>query len=174
MAKEGTKNSANKVDIPLRNSWTKEILAKKMTKEWSDCWTSLEEARQTKIWFVRPDKALSSQITLLNRSNLGLFVQMVTGHNRLNYHESMVNRKPEEASCRFCNEAPESSWHLIGECDVLWNQRCTSFETIQIENPPKWKLYQVLKFLRISKMAKLNDRSEQISVADEESAPATQ
>ena len=174
MAKEGTKNSANKVDIPPPNSWAKEILAKKMYKEWSERWTSLEEARQTKIWFVRPDKALSSQITLLNRSNLGLFVQMVTGHNRLNYHESMVNRKPEEASCRFCNEAPESSWHLIGECDALWNQRCTSFESMHIEKPPKWKLYQVLKFLRISKMAKLNDRSEQISVADEESAPATQ
>ena len=99
---------------------------------------------------------------------------MVTGHNRLNFHESIVNWKPEEASCRFCNEAPESSWHLIGECDALWNQRCTSFESMHIEKPPKWKLYQVLKFLRISKMAKLNKRSEQISVADGESVPATQ
>ena len=174
MAKEGTKNTANMVGIPPPNSWAKEILAKKMYREWRDRWTSIDEARQTKIWFSRPDKALSSQITLLNRSNLGLFVQMVTGHNRLKYHESIVNRKPNEASCRFCNEAPESSWHLIGECDALWNQRCTSFETINLENPPKWKLGQVLKFLRISKMAKLNERSEQISNADEESVTATQ
>ena len=167
MAKKGTKNTANRVDIPPPNSWAKEILAQKMIREWGQHWTSLNEARQTKIWFARPNKALSGNITQLNRSDLGLFVQMVTGHNRLNYHESIVNQKPTEASCRFCMEAPESFWHLIGECDALWNQRCTSFETLNLDNPPKWKINQVLKFLRISKMAKLNERSEQISSADD-------
>ena len=97
---------------------------------------------------------------------------MVTGHNRLKYHESLVNRKPSEASCRFCSEAPESFWHLAGECDALWNQRCNSFETLNLDNPPKWTLGQVLKFLKLSKMAELNNRV-QISSADEESASAT-
>ena len=172
MAKIGTKNTANKVDIPPPKSWAKEILAKKMYREWTQRWASLDEARQTKIWFTRPDKALSGLVTQLNRSDLGLFVQMVTGHNRLKYHESLVNQKPSEASCRFCSEAPESFWHLAGECDALWNQRCNSFETLNLDNPPKWTLGQVLKFLKLSKMAELNNRV-QISSADEESASAT-
>ena len=167
MAKLGTKNTANKVDIPPPKSWAKEILAKKMLREWTQRWVSLNEARQTKIWFTRPDKALSGIVTQLNRSDLGLFVQMVTGHNRLKYHESLVNQTPSEASCRFCSEAPESFWHLAGECDALWNQRCSSFETLNLDNPPKWKVRQVQKFLKLSKMAELNNRDEQISSADE-------
>ena len=63
-------------------------------------------------------------------------------------------------------------WHLAGECDALWNQRCNSFETLNLDNPPKWTLGQVLKFLKLSKMAELNNRV-QISSADEESASAT-
>ena len=98
---------------------------------------------------------------------------MVTGHNRLKYHESLVNRTPSEALCRFCSEAPESSWHLIGECDALWNQRCSSFETLNLDNPPKWKVRQVQKFLKLSKMAELNNRDEQISSADESASAIT-
>ena len=63
MAKLGTKNTANKVDIPPPKSWAKEILAKKMLREWTQKWVSLDEARQTKIWFTRPDKALSGIVT---------------------------------------------------------------------------------------------------------------
>ena len=83
---------------------------------------------------------------------------MVTGHNRLNYHEAIVNHGATEPHCRFCgDEFSETSWHLIGECPALWMHRRDSFETLYLDPPPsQWKLKHFLKFLKLSRMAELN------------------
>ena len=82
---------------------------------------------------------------------------MITGHNRLNRHESLVN--PDvHPSCRFCKESEETSWHLIGDCPKLLAKRRDSFKTIFMDHPPKWKPLQLMKFLHAAKMDELNSR----------------
>ena len=56
--------------------------------------------------------------------------------------------------------AVESSWHVVGECPALWQERRHSFKIsggqTTLENPPKWKVYQLMSFLNKTEMTKLN------------------
>ena len=122
----------------------------------------MNEARQTKIWFPRPNKNISNLLCNLKRHDLGLVVQMITGHNRLKRHESIVNRGGDP-DCRFCGPGtPETSWHIIGECPAFFQRRRESFETLHLDNPPKWNVKRLLKFLRNSRIAELNKGQAQI------------
>ena len=155
-AKIGTTNHRNKVDVSPPESWAKHIIASSIMKDWTNRWLTLKEARQTKLWIAKPDKALSGLITNLDRSGLGLIVQMITGHNRLKRHEHIVNGTGDPY-CRYCgNEAEETSFHLIAECPALWLRRRDSFNSFFLDNPPKWRLKQLLKFLKLSRMEEIN------------------
>ena len=108
--------------------------------------------------YVQRDFITSDNKLTRNDLGLGLIIQMITGHNRLKYHESKVNHGRTDPHCRFCgDEFQETSWHLIGNCSALWNQRGRSFECLYLDYPPqKWNLKHLLKFLTLSKMAELN------------------
>ena len=49
---------------------------------------------------------------LLNRNDLGLRVKMLTGHKRLNRHESKVD-KSVSPTCRLCEEEKETAYYTI-------------------------------------------------------------
>ena len=55
----------------------------------------------------------------LHRKELGLLIQLCTGHNYLNYHQHLVYQELEDDLCRLCLEDTEDSWHLLAECPVL-------------------------------------------------------
>ena len=82
---------------------------------------------------------------------------MITGHCRLRRHESIVNHGGNP-DCRFCGPGnPETPWHLIGECPAFLQRRRESFETLEeLDNPPKWNVKRLLKFLKNSRIAEAN------------------
>ena len=47
-------------------------------EEWNEIWTNLEEAKQTKLWFPRIDKALSKDLLKLSRVSLGQIIGFIT------------------------------------------------------------------------------------------------
>ena len=47
-------------------------------EEWNEIWTNLEEAKQTKLWFPRKDKALSKDLLKLSRVSLGQIIGFIT------------------------------------------------------------------------------------------------
>ena len=47
-------------------------------EEWNDRWSSLNEAKQTKLWFPRIDKALSKDLLKLSRVSLGQIIGFIT------------------------------------------------------------------------------------------------
>ena len=55
---------------------------------WNLRWSNTSDYRQTKQWFPTPNKAIASRLVKLDRKCLGYAVQLITGHNRLRYHES--------------------------------------------------------------------------------------
>ena len=77
----------------------------------------------------------------LNRSELGLSIQILSGHNRLNYQESKIDTSVN-SSCRFCEEEDETKVGLLSGavtivsvisgpsifCSVLWNFQAVSWE----------------------------------------------
>ena len=53
-------------------------------------------------------KKASKKLLELSRNYLEISSQMVTAHNRLNKHESIINP-------RLCSEEEETSWHIVGD-----------------------------------------------------------
>ena len=161
LAKLGTTNVENKVMIPPPISWAKHKIAQVINEKWTFRWVTNNEARQTKTWLSRNDRNISRQLLLLNREELGLVVQFMTGHNRLNRHENLVN--PEvNPRCRLCKSKwdKETTWHIVGECPRLISARLDSFQLPFLDEAPQWTLKQILKFMRKANFKKLNNRED--------------
>ena len=170
-AKDGTKNVNNIVVTPLPISWAKVKIAQHYTNIWKERWVTLPYARQTKIWFPEPNQKVSKHLLRLNRLDLGLVTQLLTGHNRLKRHEAIVTNSNEN-DCRLCLEDIESSWHILGECPALWRERRHAFKltggVTTLDNPPKWKVYQLMSFLNNSVVAKLNSGQDWLQSSQSE------
>ena len=158
-AKLGTKNIENKADIPPPICWAKLRIKQEMYRDWCLRWYQLEMARQTRIWFPTVNKRASRYLLKLPRKELGLMVQMITRHNRLNRHQSLME-PGISPTCRLCREEDETSWHLIGECPMLRWKRWEYLGGPCLDNPPDWSPSKLLKFLLKAKIDEMNRREE--------------
>ena len=74
-------------------------------EEWNERWSSLNEAKQTKLWFPRIDKALSKDLLKLTRVSLGQIIGFISGHNHLLRTQRKVYNNPyTDVTCRACKE----------------------------------------------------------------------
>ena len=156
-AKLGSKNRTNKVECPVPISWAKQLIKQGSYQEWTHRWYYSKTARQTKIWFPSLNRNFSRSLIHLDRADLGLTVEMLTGHNRLNRHESIVD-KDVSPTCRLCEEEEESSYHIIGECPRLLHKRWEAFGEPFLDLDPVWKPRSFLKFLLTAKIKEMNNR----------------
>jgi hypothetical protein len=84
-------------------------------EEWNERWNNLDEAKQTKLWFPRIDKALSKDLLKLSRVSLGQIVGFTSGHNWLLRHLRKIHNNPYmDVTCRGCEEqgTTEDASHL--------------------------------------------------------------
>ena len=117
-AKSGTV-SCNLVETPVPVAFLKDQIHRAFMKVWNEEWKSTVTCRQTKIFFPELDTKQSEFLLLLGRKMLGLTISLITGHNMLNYHRHVMC-KDHDPLCRLCGEENEDSFHLIGECPVLF------------------------------------------------------
>ena len=118
------------------------------TQKWRQEWKSYAAARQTKIWFTKPDLRKSQKLLTRNRNTLGILVQFLTGHNKLQRHKNLQEKISDPFSCRLCGSAEETSFHVIAECPVLQRERMEIFKTwSNMSETPEWTIGQVEKFL---------------------------
>ena len=155
LAKTGSTNELNKVDLPPPKGIAAKKIFDAMYIKWNQRWKSSTEFRQTKLFFPEIDRKKSNTLCNLDRKSLGLMVQILTGHNRLHYHESKVNTMQEDSSCRFCQWEDETSWHLITECLAFWRSRMDIFGHSFLDENPEWKVFQLFKFIKKIKIEKL-------------------
>ena len=155
LAKIGSTNELNKVDLPPPKGIAAKKIFDAMYIKWNQRWKSSTEFRQTKLFFPEIDRKKSNTLCNLDRKSLGLMVQILTGHNRLHYHESKVNTMQEDSSCRFCQWEDETSWHLITECPAFWRSRMDIFGHSLLDENPEWKVFQLFKFIKKIKMDEL-------------------
>ena len=83
-----------------------------------------------------------------NRNTLGILVQFLTGHNKLQRHKNLQEKISDPFSCRLCGSAEETSFHVIAECPALQRERMEIFKTwSNMSETPEWTIGQVEKFL---------------------------
>ena len=89
---------------------------------WKEKWKSLKKCRMTKVFYDGPNHRVGKVVSRLSRKDMTLFIHAITGHNNLNYMNSIII--PDYTPlCRFCEEKEESFQHLYEECPVFWRQR---------------------------------------------------
>ena len=159
MAKKGSTNQNNKVVVAPPISWAMHKIENYSLRKWSQSWEERTDCRQTKMWFSKNSKKVSNFFVGLSRQELGLVTQFLTGHNRLNRHESLVNSEVDPM-CRFCQEDLESSWHLVADCPCLLGKRLEIFQVAFLDENPEWHPEQIVNFIRRIKFANLNQRRE--------------
>ena len=95
-------------------------------KIWDRRWRSLKTCSQTKSWFpfLREDR--SPLICRLSRTDFGLMIHFITGHNYLRRHRKVMGLG-EDTSCRLCGEGIEDSLHLWENCKATIDLRGGTF-----------------------------------------------
>ena len=130
-------------------------------QKWKIARSSYGEARQTKIWFPKPNSKKSSVLLRVERNNLSRLLQFLTGHNKLKRHKNIQDGITEPDSCRLCRQDEESSFHVIAECPAMQTLRTGVFKLptpTTLPNPPEWTVSQVEKFLKVLPVGDMLDQ----------------
>ena len=100
----------------------------------------------TKIFYDGPDCRVAKVVSRLSRKDITLFIHAITGHNNLNYMNSIIILDYTPL-CRFCEEEDESFQHLYEDCRVFWKERMEiQRDKTGIEN---WTVQKVLRMAKI-------------------------
>ena len=121
-AKLGKVDHTNQIQTTTTRKEVRNLIQEFMYHKWREKWTSLKKCRMTKRFYKGPDRRVGNVVARMSRENLAIYVQAITGHNNLNYMNSIII--PGYTSlCRFCEEEDETFDHLYEECPVFWGAR---------------------------------------------------
>ena len=127
-----------------------------MTDQWTKEWLAHPSANWTKCFYSRPDLRKAKFVYKLARLELGRFARIITGHNNLNDFQARIGYVPS-ATCRLCEDGPESFLHLLKECPSLWELRREIFLDDLPTDNMRWSVRKLLEF---SFHSKINDLLE--------------
>ena len=90
--------------------------------KWREKWKAIKKCRMTKLFYDGPDRGVGKVVSRLGRSDITLFIHAITGHNNLNYMNSIIILY-YTSTCRFCEEEDETFDHIYEDCPALWRER---------------------------------------------------
>ena len=128
-------------------SYIKQQYSSKFRALWAEQWDKRVDCRQTKLWFKYPNQQKSFEIINLDRFYISTMVQTITGHNFLKRHQSLVDNTTDNL-CTYCEESEETSFHIIAQCDPLWQARQDTLGAAYLNSPLVWNASQIISFLR--------------------------
>ena len=102
------------------------VIDKAMYEEWRTRWVDYPVARQTKQFYCGPSSSKAKFVLKLGRWDLSLFVSLITGHNNLNYHTSLVDGDAF-SDCRLCGQERDTFFHWATNCPRLYTYRTDCF-----------------------------------------------
>ena len=157
VAKQGALNPSLLSDeLPnMPMSMVKKMLRDHFQHVWNERWQQGVDCRQTKQWFPAVDRSKSSRYLDLDRQMLSNMVQIITGHNYLKRHESLVNDN-DDSICRLCLEEEETSFHIYAECPALGWARLRVLGNIYWANLQDLTTSQATSFFREATIGRLN------------------
>lgn len=130
LAKEGNKvvPVGNSPYIPISAKVVKSVIQKYFMQIWVNDWNRETTCRQTREFIQSPTDYHTKGILSLNRQEIWLLVQFITGHCRLKRHISLL-QNTEDSRCRICQEEDETPLHLVNHCPGTWRERREAFQT---------------------------------------------
>ncbi len=169
LAKEGAKNPAHIAPdrLPLPKTEIRNRYKKQMVAAWNERYKRDPRFRQTKMWFPEVDLPTSKRIMSLSRAELSHAVQVITGHNFLRRHNSLIDDGATYSECRLCLEDEETSHHIVAECPALGYARFQVFGVIALKQPLVWS-GEMVRFIRESSIGHLLNQcyAEEATVAE--------
>jgi ribonuclease HI len=154
MAKTGAALEASGPEpfLPTSKATAKQAVKENSLDLWTSKWLRQIIYRQTKIFFPIPNFPTSCNLMWSSCENLRVPIQHLTGHSRLNYHQSL-QQPGLSPTCRLCGEAPEESQHIIRSCPALSSTRLACMWQITITDT--WEIQGLLNFLTMPQVARL-------------------
>ena len=84
-------------------------------------------------------------------------VQIITGHNFMKRHQSIVDANPDDAECCLRMEDEESSLHVFAQCPAIAAQRQQVFGLSFQTEPLQWSLPEIVRFITEASVDSLLD-----------------
>ena len=100
----------------------------------------------SKIFLPEPHIGKSKEILQLARGQMCRLIEIISGHNNLNYLQSKIYPHDVSELCRFCEEEDETFDHLIFECPCFRIARQDIFLDRDFKGTLDWKPHELLKF----------------------------
>lgn len=97
------------------------------TSQWNR-WILSSSCRQTKEFNLSLDKSRQKYLLSLNRPNIKIIMDLITGHCGLNYHIHKIGIA-NSSLCDACMEDVESATHFLCECPAFSGIRNRIFGT---------------------------------------------
>ena len=145
-AKMGTIDTTTHIRTNTTSAETKKLISEFLYHKWREKWRALKKCRMTKIFYTGPDRRVGARVARLGREQMSIFIQAITGHNNLNYMNSLII--PNYTSlCRLCEEEDETFEHMYEDCPALWAER-KEIRGLQY-NRGQWTTTTILDFLDI-------------------------
>jgi ribonuclease HI len=142
LAKEGTMliTEGPEPFVPVSSSVIRREISDWYVKIWTHEWTSRLDCRQTRQFCPRPDKNRAKALFGKNRRDFSAIIRFLTGHNFMKRHQGLIafnNGEVIDNTCTKCGDQPESSWHVLMECDGYHELRVKKFNFGILEKVPE-------------------------------------
>ena len=157
MANLAAKCTQEQQIVPIAYKLFKAHLKTAIYAEWISTWTAdPTKFKHTKIFFPRMDPKYSKLILKLNRTDLKLLIEIISGHTYLRAFSTKINPLPN-TNCRFCNTEEETIMHLLLTCPTFTCDRYTlnmdRFSPLKYNDENlTWSLPLLLKFFQTPKL----------------------
>ena len=166
LAKEGTEQAQICENAPkIPESMVKMRFRLKFDTLWQQEWTVRTDCRQTKQWFPLLDKSRAFMILHQGRKAISWMVQLITGHNFMKRHESLVQDNADN-ECRLCLEDEETTLHIMAECPALAAVRLQVFGIPFQSIPLRWSIREIVSFVRGASIDSLLDPANIYGIAE--------
>ena len=94
---------------------TKREISQWSVQEQNRRWRNIKSCRQAKQFMQAVNIRLTQYAVRLSRKDLRLLVGLLTGHNTLSRHLTLL-RRMDDPLCPLCGEQEDTSLHLLGNC----------------------------------------------------------
>ena len=129
---------------------------------WQKRWITAPAYVQTKLWFPKVKREVTPFFKCLPRNELGMAIQLLTGHNNLGRHQAKVQALEQVVDCRLCGEEEEDAVHLWERCPVMavlgWSAATGQGGkrvVIMGERTVVWTPAQLISFLKMPPIVEL-------------------
>ena len=125
LAKRGSNNyRATRIKLPMPRCVCYAALRRKTIVSWIESF----KLNPPKMFNILWRDKFSKDLIRMNKRELWAATQILTGHARLNYHHSKLNRSVQPL-CPLCEAEYDTVPHLLAKCPTIWQLRVEYFDT---------------------------------------------